>query len=88
MRTVAVRERAKASSGLSDIQKSLIPDCWACAPAHLTLQPSCVYTGHLHSTWEIRLMQPDVLDWLCKCSRVLEPIFAIPPTQKKKKRES
>lgn len=76
MRTVSVRERAKA----------LIPDCWACAPAHLTLQLPCVYRGHMHSTWEVGLMQPDVLDGLCKCGRVLGPIFVCNSPDKKKKK--
>lgn len=83
MRTVAVGERTKASSGLSDVQKSPIPDCWACAPEHLTLQLSCVCTGHLHSTWEVGLMQPDVVNWLCKCSRGLGPVFICSPPDKK-----
>lgn len=84
MRTVAVRERAKASSALSDVQKSSIPDCWACAPTHLMLQPPCVFMGHLHSTWEVGLMQPDALDWLCKRDRELEPIFVFNSPDNKK----
>lgn len=88
MRTVAVKERATASSALSDVQKSSIPDCWACAPVHLMLQPSCVYTGHLYSTWEADLMRPDVLDWLCMCGRVLEPIFVCNSPDKQQKRGS
>lgn len=69
VRAVAVRRRAKASSGLSDVQKSLIPDCWACAPVYLTLHPSCMYRGHLHSTWEVGLTLLDALPFCASAAR-------------------
>lgn len=73
VRAVAFRRGAKASSGVSDVQKSLIPDCWACAPAYLTLHPSCMYRGHLHSTWEVGLMLPDVLPFCASTAWCLNP---------------